>query len=58
MFLANLTRVFGTTAVAVTIALVAINLVGTPERPEVSEECRNGIPLIGDPFAAICNELR
>lgn len=56
--MANLTRVFGTTLVAITIALVAISLIGLPERPNVAQECQSSIPLIGDSFAVICNELR
>lgn len=58
LFMASLTRVFGTTVVALTVAIAAISLSGGLDSPQVSGECQNNIPLIGSPFAQICNHLR
>jgi len=56
--MASLTKVFGTTLVFVALISGAISLTGGFESPQVSEECQNDIPLIGSPFAEICDHLR
>ena len=56
--MASLTKVLGTTFLFVALISGAISLSGDFATPQVSEECQNGIPLIGSPFAEICETLR